>query len=79
MKTPRTVRNFWIDAKIDGQVTKLSGGPKDKEGGIYLKVYQRNNGAVVTALEVSGLVQRDGTLVLEVTDGLKKIEFKTKR
>lgn len=32
---PRNVRNFWIDAQIDGR-TVLTGGPKGKGGGAAL-------------------------------------------
>lgn len=35
------VRNFWIDANIDGRLTELSGGPRDKTGGMDVTIKQR--------------------------------------
>ena len=30
------MRNFWIDVDIDGRKTRLSGGPKSKDGGFFM-------------------------------------------
>jgi hypothetical protein len=61
------VRNFWIEAQIDGRKTDLSEGPQGKDGGFALTVYQRSNGGIVTACELWGHVKADGTLALEIT------------
>lgn len=66
---PRNVRNFWIEANIDGQATKLVGGPAKKEGGFSLTVKQRDGGAVAHALTITGAVCEDGTLRLYVETG----------
>lgn len=46
------VRNFWIDADIDGRQTMLSGGPKGREGGMDITIYQREDGGITTALRI---------------------------
>lgn len=50
-----TVRNFWLEAYIDGRQTNLSGGPKAKDGGFTLLVYMRRHGEPVEALRITGL------------------------
>ena len=66
LKNPRTVRNFWIDADIDGRRNLLAGGPKGKEGGMSLTLYQRSQGSVVAALTLSCLCGSGGELSVEV-------------
>lgn len=43
---PRNVRNFWLDGTIDGQKTRLAGGPPTTNGGFRLMLYMRSNGCV---------------------------------
>ncbi len=62
------VRNFWIDANIDGRRTRLRGGPRGREGGFDLAICQRARGQIVRALEVAGECGTDGTLRLRVFD-----------
>jgi len=52
-KRPRTIRNFWLEAAIDGRRTRFAGGPRAKDGGMSLTLYQRSGGSVVRALEIS--------------------------
>lgn len=40
------VRNFWMEANIDGRSTVLSGGPKGRWGGMEINLYQRKDGAI---------------------------------
>ncbi len=61
------VRNFWIDANIDGRKTRLSGGPIRKDGGFELTVYIRNRGGILPALYVYGSVSPDGILTLHAS------------
>ena len=63
---PRNVRNFWLDAEIDGRRTTLSGGPVSRDGGFRATFYMRDNGGVVRALAVEGMAKADGTLTLNV-------------
>jgi hypothetical protein len=67
---PRVVRNFWLEADVDGRRTPVTGGPRGKDGGITLRVYQRLGGAVRTALRVECRACYDGTLHLTVTPAL---------
>ena len=67
---PRNVRNFWIDANIDGRQETLSGGPQGKNGGFTLTVKMRDNGDIKTVLTVQGdanTAKTDGDLDLWVT------------
>ena len=48
------MRNFWIEATIDGKKTKLASGPRSKDGGFELFIYQRVNGESVNVLTVTG-------------------------
>jgi hypothetical protein len=67
---PRNVRNFWIDVEIDGQKTRLRGGPQGREGGLRLSILQRSEGAVSTALIIDCYVNDAGDLVT-MTDAPK--------
>jgi len=40
------VRNWWIEADVDGRKTPLSGGPRSKDGGFQLTIYQRVKGNI---------------------------------
>lgn len=53
------IRNFWIDVDIDGRKTRLSGGPRNKDGGFSMTIYQRNKGQSVKALEIEGTIADD--------------------
>ena len=46
------IRNFWVTANIDGRGTKLAGGPRSKDGGMDITLYQRDNGCIETALRI---------------------------
>ena len=43
----RNVRNFRIEAEVDGRKTLIAFGPRGKDGGFYLTVYMRNKGEVM--------------------------------
>lgn len=43
---PKNVRNFWLEADIDGRKTKLVGGPQPKNGGMYIELFVRHKGEV---------------------------------
>ena len=60
------VRNFWIEADIDGRKTRLAGGPVRKDGGFDLTVLIREDGEPVEAVEIRGRAQPDGRLRLYV-------------
>lgn len=70
---PQHVRNFWLDARIDGRSTRLSGGPRARDGGLSLILYQRNQGEVTAALRVSCRADENGGLVIDVFPCLPSI------
>lgn len=63
---PRNVRNFWLDVNIDGQATRLSGGPQAKDGGFDLTIKMRDNGGIIEAVDILGRANADGRLTLTV-------------
>lgn len=44
---------FYISAKADGRTTPIEGGTRRKEGTIYTKIYQRDNGEITTPIKIS--------------------------
>lgn len=56
-RSPRSIRNFWIEMKIDGKKTPITTGPKN--GGIEIVVYMRNKKTVEKVLEIKGNEVRD--------------------
>lgn len=61
------VRNFYVEANIDGRQTSLGGGPKSKTGEMTVRLYQRNDGAITDALLIE-CREQDGKLITEVYD-----------
>jgi len=59
------VRNFYVNARIDGWATPLTGGPQSKEGGLQLELTQRHKGAIIPVLKV-WCHESGGTLLTEV-------------
>lgn len=80
---PRNVRNFWIDANIDGRQESLSGGPASKTGGFTLNIRMRDNGEVSHVVRIWGMANDEGEISLFVQNEKKGrervLEFHTKR
>jgi len=70
------VRNYWIEAKIDGRKTLLTGGPEGKQGGFFMRIHMRAEGGVTKVLEVEGMATKDGRLDLYVNG---KLQQRTRR
>ena len=62
----RHVRNFWIEAVIDGRESRLRGGPRAREGALSLRLYQRDGGEALLALEVFCSATASGVLRLHL-------------
>lgn len=62
----RSVRNWWIETTVDGAKKTVAAGPKPKDGGFSLTIYQRNEGQSVTAVVISGHADGYGRLWLTV-------------
>lgn len=63
-------RNFYISATIDGRKTQLKGGPKNKDGGFELDVFQaaeKVTDNLTSPINIRGYVNDYNQLVLEVT------------
>jgi hypothetical protein len=63
---PRAVRNFFVKARVDGRDSLIQGGPRKKNGGLHLTLYQRSDGRIATALEIICTACSDGTLRIRV-------------
>ena len=74
------VRNFYVEANIDGRETTLGGGPKNKQGGMRVHIYQRDDGAITEALKIE-CEERDGMLTTKVygKDNILLFSHTTKR
>lgn len=53
------VRPFYIRARIDGRHTELTGGPKSKDGNVYIDIYQRDKGAITSPFKISQYSTKD--------------------
>jgi len=51
---PRNVRNFWIEAEVDGRKTPVKFGPRGEDGGFSLTIYIRNRGEIERVAEITG-------------------------
>lgn len=77
----RNVRNFYLRARVDEGRT-ITGGPRGKDGDVYLELFVRQDGGVSAQhrLEVLGTVMADGSLLVQVYDAGRKVyEFRTQR
>ena len=62
------VRNFWVEADVDGYQNMVSGGPRGKTSGMDVTVYQREDGGIKTAVQIF-CRSRDEKLITEVQIG----------
>ena len=59
------VRNWWAQAHVDGRKSLVTFGPKGKDGGFLLKIFQRSEGKSFLACRIEG--SSDGeNLILSV-------------
>lgn len=60
------VRNFWIEADIDGRKSTLAGGPRGKADGMEIDIYQRDDGGIFRAIDIWCYVDEDGNLITRI-------------
>lgn len=73
------VRNFWVEADVDGYQTMVQGGPRSKDGGMDVVVYVRNEGRIETACKVFCRAYGE-KLIVEVSANDKQVaKIETKR
>ena len=70
------MRNFWIDADIDGRATMLSGGPRRKDGGMNIAIRMRDEGRSVVGCSID-CYECDDSLCLRVYDGNGDLVYET--
>lgn len=74
------VRNFWLEGNIDGRNTVLTGGPKNKEGGMFINIKQRDNGEITCPIKVECSADSEGNLTTTVYhNGVAVCSHSTKR
>lgn len=73
------IRNFYIKADIDGRKESLKDGPRKKDGGFSLSVYQRKDGQAERVVKIKGFVDNDDTLTTYVTSQTTEQIIKTRR
>ena len=66
------IRNFWMEANVDGRDTAITGGTKSKDGGMSIKIHIRNKGGSQRALTIYCMVNNEGKLQIDVFDAQKK-------
>lgn len=60
------VRNFYVEANIDGRQTTLRGGPASKTGEMTVHIHQRDDGGIVSDVVRVLCKEYDGKLTTEV-------------
>jgi len=46
------MRNFWLEANVEGRQTKIAGGPQRKDGSMTITLYMRNGGESENVIEI---------------------------
>ena len=64
---PVRVRNFWLEAVVDGRSTRLAGGPTGRAGGLQANIYIRDEGNVSCGLALYCQAHADGTLTIQAS------------
>ena len=62
------LRNFWINARIDGRKTIMTGGPLANDGAMDVTVYVREEGESVEGVSILCRPLADGTNRITVND-----------
>lgn len=62
------MRNFYLDAQVDGRKNHLHGGPAAKSGGMSIDVYQNHDAESELAVKVLCQATESGTLLVQVYD-----------
>ena len=56
------MRNFYMESQVDGRKTLITGGPRTKDGGMVITLYQKEKGESVEILDVISSVLPNGKL-----------------
>ena len=52
-------RNFWVEVDVDGRKTKFKGGPANKQGGMSITLYQRDNNNIIKPIVINCIAFTD--------------------
>ena len=74
-----SVRNFYIDARIDGRESHIKGGPARKDGGLSIILTQRDKGSIIEAFRIESIADGDTLRTIIWSNGEFVAEFKTER
>lgn len=69
------VRNFYIEADIDGRQTTLGGGPRTEDGEMTVHIHQREDGGINSDVVKICCRERKGELTTEVYDNKGELLF----
>ena len=56
------MRNFYMKSGVDGRKTPITGGPRSKDGSMYIILFQKEKGESVEILSVLSTVLPNGNL-----------------
>ena len=56
------MRNFYLKGKVAGRKSPITGGPRSKDGGMFITLYQKEKVESVEVLSVISTVLPDGKL-----------------
>ena len=56
------MRNFYMKAKVDGRKTPVTGSPRNKDGGMFITLYQKEQGESIEILKIVSSVLPNGKL-----------------
>lgn len=56
------MRNFYMKSMVDGRKTPITGGPRSKDGGMFITLCQKEKGESVEILSVVSTVLPNGNL-----------------
>lgn len=75
------VRNFYVEADIDGRQTTLGGGPASKTGEMTVHIHQRDDGGIVSDVVKVLCREHNGILTTEVynNEGELVLTYESKR
>lgn len=69
------VRNFYIEADIDGRQTTLGGGPRTKDGEMTVHIHQREEAGINRDVVKICCLERNGELTTEVYNNEGELVF----
>jgi hypothetical protein len=57
-----------MEANVDGRESTIGTGPRNKEGGLQIELYQRDDGGVMDSVRIDCWVNEDKSIFLRIID-----------